>query len=383
MTTAEFQLDESLLSFVDTGLLDLTEESQAGINRARLMQGDPSLEKDKDFNQTVKYLGGIGLSVEGLPEFALQKAEKIITLKNGDWATFRELDVVILATARIRRLTVDIENQNRLACGTNQDGAGAKGWNGIACNQCQYFPKNWTAAGNDKNDACQASVVFLGYIPALEHTAVFTFRKSSYMEATHLLDQIGKLSKDFARRPEIQAKMPGLPRVNTYYFHTTLSASEYQPGSDGNPYQTLKFTKATVPYNWGELLNTPQVIARAKDILGEMTDAWSKLYVGHNPNAVFALPTPDTPVAALTTSERVTVATPALPAAAPAVTAVPAAPAVVAEVTPVTMAPGAIVPAPQTVAPPPVSVIQLDEAPVPLPTSPTPAPVATAPLESF
>lgn len=299
MALTEFTVDQALLGAIDIDLLTFTEEVREGVNRARLIQGDASFQKDPQLNQTFRYLGGIGFSADGLSEDIVKKAQEagggIWTSDKGkDFVTFPSIEVVVLASARIRRYYAELEDgQERLICGTNQDGQHAKGWSGVLCNTCKFFPKNFEGK---KQDACGASIPVLIYVPSLDHTAVLELRGASYMETTHWLWQISKLSKEFAKRPEIQKAFPGLERVNSYMFRTTLKAGEFRTGNDNNSYQCLEFTKASSPYDWAAVLNSADVTKRAKEILAQMEESWKLMYVGHNPNAVKSLPSPESPV---------------------------------------------------------------------------------------
>lgn len=266
----------NLVGLVDTGLLDYTEEAREGINRARLIQGDSTLEKDKTFKNTVRYYGGIGLSTNGLKEEVLSKAETVMTLDSGDYAVFKELEVVVLASARVRRFFTEVDGQTRLACGTNQDGANAVGWRGINCHACEFHPKNYQGK---KQDACGASVTVLVYFPELDHTAILELRGASYMAATHWLQQVGVLSKAFAQKPEMQAAHPGLARVNGHFFKTKLFAGPHQKGNDNNTFQVLEYTKAAAPYDWDAFLNEASVIVKATNVLNDMQDAWKGMYI--------------------------------------------------------------------------------------------------------
>lgn len=319
-----------LLEFIDSEQLVYTEEASEKLNRGRLVQGNSQYAKDATLNQTVRYLGGIGLSAEGLSEEIVRQGT-IVTINERDFVTFQELEVVVLASSRIRRFYAEIDGNQRLACGTNQDGQSAKGWSGVSCKTCQYFPKNFIANGGDKNDACRADVAALVYVPSLDHVAILSFHGASYMEATAWLDQVAKLSRAFAQKPEVQAKNPGLQRVNSFFFRTTLSAGQFEKGNDNNMFQRLAFNKAEQPYQWENLLNTSQTLKRVKEVWQELEPVWKQLYVDHNPNAVMSLASADAvaalpanssaaqPVAAITGT--VTVPEPAAtPSPAPQVT---------------------------------------------------------------
>lgn len=332
-----------LLSFVDTDQLAYVEPPSEGLNKARLIQGDSSFEKDPALNQTVRYLGGIGLSMDGLNEDVVNQGT-IVTVKSDnssrDFIAFRSLEVVVLASSRIRRFYAEIDGNQRLACGTNQDGANARGWNGLACKSCEYFPKNYQG---DKRDGCRATVAALCYIPELNHTAIFEFHGGSYMQATAWLDQVGKLARAFAQKPEVQVKSPGLARVNPWFFRTTLSAGPFEKG-EKDLFQRLAYTKAEPPYQWDTLMNSPGVLAQVKAVWTELEPLWKQIYVDHNPNAVMALSSAEAVAAIASQSSAVApparqleskvsvpaapvgVPTPAVPVAIP--TAVPALPAI-------------------------------------------------------
>lgn len=349
-----------LLGLVDESLLSFTEETRDGINRARLVQGDIAFAKDPQLNTTARYLGGIGLSMEGLSEEIVKKASCVWTSDSQkDYAVFTELEVVVLASSRNRRYYAEVDGVgNRLVCGTNQDGQNAVGWSGKTCHQCPYHPKNFEGK---KQDACTAYVSTLVYLPSLDHVCILDLKGGSYMEATDWLAQVGKLSRDFAKQPEMQAKHPGLPRVNSYFFKTTLKASGFIQGKDNNSYQQIEFSKAAAPYSWAELTNTTDVIVKAQTILKDMESAWQKMYVEHNASAVMSLPaaavagalpggtTPAAP--AFPGGSKATIAEPEKPAAVPVEPAPPAAPAP-------TPQPAA---ADQAPSPPPVTTVPLEE----------------------
>lgn len=325
-------LMSSLLGFIDTNQLAYTEEAREGLNRGRLIQGNPEFEKDAALNQTARYLGGIGLSVEGLSEENIAKGT-IVTMSEKDFAVFTSLEVVVLASSRIRRFFAEIEGNMRLACGTNQDGANAKGWSGTSCKTCPYFPKNYEG---DRKDACKASVAALVYIPSMDHITILSFQGTSYMEATAWLDQIARLSKSFAQKPEVQANSPGLARVNPWFFKTTLSAGAYEKDADGNKYQRLQFTKAEQPYAWEQFLNTPDTLKRIQAVWKDLEPSWKQLYVEHNASAAMSLPSADA-VAALSANSSAAqpaalISTVTVPEAAPATQPVaPAQPAIAQE----------------------------------------------------
>ncbi len=356
-----------LLGFVDADQLSYTEEAREGLNRGRLIQGNPEFEKDAALNQTVRYLGGIGLSTEGLSEEVIKKGT-IVTINEKDYVTFTSLEVVVLASSRIRRFYAEIDGNQRLACGTNQDGQNAKGWSGLSCKICQYFTKNFVAAGGKKDDSCRANVAALVYIPALDHVAILSFHGASYMEATAWLDQIAKLSRAFAQKPEVQAKNPGLARVNSWFFRTTLSAGSFEKGDDNNQFQRLSYTKAEQPFNWESLMNTPGTLKRVKEVWADLESLWKQVYVDHNPNAVMALPSAEA-VAALPANSS---ATQPIAGLVSQVT-VPTPPVAPAEQAPASPAPGVTVSA--------ISIDGLDDvtpAPAPVPVAPQPTPEAQA-----
>ncbi len=316
-----------LLGFVDKEQLAYVDEPREGLNRGRLIQGDKSFEKDPLLNQTVRYGGGIGLSVEGLKEEIIKQGT-IVTLNEKDFVTFPSLEVVVLTNSRIRRNYQDIDGSSRLVCGTNQDGAHAKGWRGLACKQCEFWPKNYVANGGKKQDACRAEIPVLVYIPAFDHVAILSFHGASYMEVTAWQEQLGKLARAFAQRTEVQAGSPGLARVNPWFFRTTISAGPFEKGEDNNFFQRLVYTKAEQPYQWEKVLNTPATLKRVKELWADLETMWKQLYVDHNPNAVLSLPTADASPAALPAQSG---AVPALPqlesrVVVPAAEALPATP---------------------------------------------------------
>lgn len=307
-------LDPSML---DQNLLEFTDEASEQINRGRLIQGNPQLAKDQELNKTVLYLGGIGLSAEGLSEDVIKKGRVMTTgdKNEKEWIVFPELSIVVLASKRVRRFYAEVEGNRRLACGTNDDGRDAQGWRGMPCHSCEYFPKNYNnPADPNATHACKASVVVLGYIPELDHTAIFEFRGASYMEATHWLTQVSRLSASFAEKPEIQQAAPGLKRVNSYYFRTVLKAGPYENGNDNNVFQRLSYSKADKPFQWGTLVNSSEIIKKCKSILDELKDVWSAIYIGHNSNAIMALAAPPPVAGALPAQSS---AAQAQPAAAP------------------------------------------------------------------
>lgn len=341
---SEFDFN-NLAGLIDTNLLEFTEESQAGINRAKLIQGNSEFEKDPQLNKTVRYLGGIGLSLEGLDEKILKKSTIVTNKfkdKSTDYAAFEKLETVILASARTRRFYGDVEGARKLMCGTNRDGQGAKGWRGVACVACEYHSKHFQG---QEEDGCKGSIEVLVYFPELDHTAILTLNGSSYIPGSDWLNQIGKLSHDFAKRPEIQQVQPGVARVNSYFFKTVLSAGKFQTGEKG-PFQSLEYTKASAPYQWSELVNSGEVIGKCKKILEELQDIWKKQYVDHNAGAVLSLPSPD--------------ATPALTGG----TAIAALPGAVQDIgKKVEVLPPEAKPAPVATGIPQVSTIALDDEP--------------------
>lgn len=356
----------SLAGFVDqSALAFMTEETKEGINRARLIQGDIQFEKDATFNQTVRYTGGIGLSLDGLPE-EIQAQGTIIKTENNEWAVFKELEVVILATSRNRRKYGEHEGKKGvLLCGSNNDGFHAVGWSGVDCKSCPYSKKNMRATNKSKAeidaDACGSSITALIYIPAFDHTAVLTANGMSYMPAADLLDQTSALCKSLAKKPEFQQANPGLARTNPFFFKTKLFAGPFQKNDDGKIFNTLEFSRAAQPYDWSTLINPAEVIKRASEIMTDLTEVWKQMYVDTNTSAVFAKLAGSTQSAAAlpaqSSAERVTV--PALPAE------VQSAPAQVVQA-PVPA------PAPAMPAPAPTQVAQ----PAPAPVA-TPAPVLT------
>lgn len=355
----------SLAGFVDqSALAFMTEETKEGINRARLIQGDIQFEKDATFNQTVRYTGGIGLSLDGLPE-EIQAQGTIIKTENNDWAVFKELEVVILATSRNRRKYGEHDGKKGvLLCGSNNDGFHATGWSGTDCKACPFHKKNMQAAGKSdkeiKDDSCRSNIAALIYIPAFDHTAIFTGNGASYMPTAEWLDQISLLSKALAKKQEFQAANPGLTRTNPFFFKNKLFAGPFQKSKDNNSFNALEFSKAVQPYDWAALINEPEVIKRASEIMTDLTDVWKQMYVDTNTSAVFAQLAGSTQPAALpaqSSAERVTV--PALPAE------VQSAPAQVVQA-PVPA------PAPAMPAPAPAQIAQ----PAPAPVA-TPAPVLT------
>jgi len=305
---------------VNEDQLGYTEEAHEGINRARLIQGDASLAKDKELNKTVRYTGGIGLSAEGLPSEIVDKG-KTVTLPNaGDYVVFPSLEVVVLASARTRRLYLEVDGQRKQVCGSNHVGQGAVGFNGDACAVCPYFPKNVDERGGDSEDKCKAHVSALIYIPEFDHAAIFSIGGNSYIEADEWLRQVSTLSKKFAELPEMKAS--GLKRVNSYFFKTTLSASEFfaNPKDQSQKFNKLVYSAAATPYQWPQLLNSREVIARSAEILKDMQEPWGKLYV----EAQTALLPSSTGVtlALPATASKVVLEAPALPAAAASAPAV-------------------------------------------------------------
>lgn len=295
---------QGLAGFVNENALGaMLEDLGASINRARLIQGDSSLKSDANLNQTPYYLGGIGLSVENLPEDVMSKASIFKELEHaGNFAVFPELEVVVLAQARIKRLYAEINGENKLACGTNQDGMNGKGWSGQVCKTCPYHKKNMEAAGKDKKDGCTSYVVALIYIPSLNHAAILSVSGKSYMPANDWMQQLKVLSRGLAQHPEF--KHLNLPRVNPYFFKTVLKPSGFQPNDDGKMSQVLDFSRAEAPYQWENLVNSAEVIKKASDIWTEIEEAWQSMYTGHNPNAAMSLPTAEAAVQLGTTETK-------------------------------------------------------------------------------
>lgn len=271
-----------LAALVDESLLGHTEETHQGMNRAKLIQGDASLEKDPEFNQTIRYTGGIGFSVGGLPQEILEKS-KIITLSvdknSSDWAVFKSTKAVVLAASRNRRLYLkNEEGARQLACGSNHIGRGAQGWNGDTCVNCPFYPKNVPDAQADR---CKASIDVLTYFPELDHSAIFTAKGTSYMAGDEWLKQISVLSKKIAETPDY--KKLGIQRVNSFFFVTTLSASGFHVSDKGEKFNQLEFSKANPPYKWDELLASSEHIKKAKEILASMEQNWAEMYQVNRP----------------------------------------------------------------------------------------------------
>ncbi len=351
----------SLAGLVDqSSLAYVLEENKEGLNRARLIQGDIKFEKDANFNQTVHYTGGIGLSLDGLPE-EIQAKGTIIKTENNEWAVFKSLDAVVLFHSRNRRKYGEHEGQKgKLLCGSNQDGAHAVGWTGVECKACPFHKKNMEAAGKSKEEikeyACKSNVTALVYFPEFDHTAIFTGNGASYMPTAEWLDQVSTLGKALAKKPEFQAANPGTNRVNPFFFKTKIFAGGFQKNLDGNSFNSLEFSKATQPYDWATLLNSVDVVKRSKELCEELLDVWKQMYVDPNHSAVFVTLLPGgKPASALpiqSSAERVTV--PALPAESTVQNAPAPIPAMAAPPAPV---PAPAAPAPQMT----VNTVVLDD----------------------
>jgi|GEM_PF-3925593 len=346
---------ESLFGFVDESQLAYVQEEQRdSINRARLIQGDASLGLDPNLKNTVHYLGGIGLSVDNLPEEIKSKCT-IKELESGQWAVLPQLDVVVLASSPNRRYYAELDGKKQLFCGSNQDGANAVGWSGVDCKSCQFHKKNFAG---DKRDACKSYLSALIYIPSLDHTAIFTASGASYMEARAWLDQVSVLSKALAQQPVFQSKNPGMKRVNTWFFKTTLKPSKFFDSDDGKKYQKLDFSKAEQPFDWPKLVNSPDVMQKVKEIWGDIEEHWAQMYVAHNPKAKLSLPSAPGPAGLLPAVEvkqiesKVTIAAPEV--IQPTQTAAPT------------------MPVQAQVVETPVSTITLDDIDDPIPVAPVP-----------
>lgn len=294
-----FDLD-NLMDLVDQDQLEFIEEEKPPLNKARLQQGNPDFADIAEVNQTVLYLGGIGLSIEGLREDIIQKGTVVTNTYNGksaQYVVFRELEVVVLAPSRNRRHYMEIDGEVKLACGSNSIGAHSRGWSGIVCKTCPWHKDNIEEYGYSKEDACKAKSNELIYIPSLDHVAILELGGTSFLPTTEWLDQLSKLSRAYAQRPEVQAKAPGLKRVNPWFFKTTLTTGPFEQGNKGL-FQPLVYTKATQPYDWANLLATPEMVQKAKGYWEELKDTWKAMFVDHNPNASMSLPTAEV-VAAL------------------------------------------------------------------------------------
>lgn len=294
-----FDLD-NLMELVDQEQIEFIEEDRQPLNKARLQQGNADFAGIAEVNQTVLYLGGIGLSVEGLREDIISKGTIVTNSYNGhsaDYAVFRELEVVVLAPSRNRRHYMEVEGQMKLACGSNSVGAHSRGWSGMLCKACPWHKDNIESHGYSKDDACKNKTNQLIYIPSLDHVAILELSGTSYMESVAWLDQLSKLSRTYAQKPEIQAKAPGLKRLNPFFFKTTLTTGPFQQGPKGM-FQPLVFTKAVQPFDWDNLLASPEMVKKAKEHWDELKDFWKPMFVDHNPNAVMSLPSAEAVAAA-------------------------------------------------------------------------------------
>lgn len=283
-----------LLDLVDESLLSHNEEKRDSVNRARLIQGDDKLELDDHNNKTVRYKGGIGFSLENAPDEILNAPDGVnMKLDNsGVWRTFEEVEIVVLTSARVRRLYMEVDGQNQLACGTNSDGANAKGWRGLVCKaQCEYHPSQVDPKDSEAIK-CTAQVPVLIYVPRFKHVAVFTAAGLSYMPATKMLEQVADLSRQFVKREAFKPaleKNPNLKMVNSYFFKTTIQAGKHQ--ADKNGAQGLDYSEVKPPYSeetWAQVTNSGEVIQACRDLLKQGEDTWSQLYSGHNANALMS-----------------------------------------------------------------------------------------------
>lgn len=283
-----------LLDLVDESLLGHNEEKRDSMNRARLIQGDEKLELDDHNNKTVRYKGGIGFSLENAPESILN-AEDGVNMKldnSGVWRTFLEVEIVVLTSARVRRLYMEVDGQNQLACGTNADGANAKGWRGLMCKaQCEYHSSQ--VDSNDKDAIkCSAQVPILIYVPRFDHVAVFTASGLAYMPATKMLEQIADLSRAFIKREAFKpvlAQNPNLKMVNSFFFKTTIRAGAHIKEKNGA--QGLDYSEVKPPYSeemWAQVTNSQEVIKKCRELLKTGEEVWGTMYSGHNPNALMS-----------------------------------------------------------------------------------------------
>lgn len=285
-----------LLGYVNDAQFDFTDEAREGLRRAKVIQGDKTFENDNDLKGTVRHLGGIGIKADDLPEAVIQKAKVIHTEYDGHqaaWATFKELDAVVVMSGRIRRYFGKVDNVSTLICGSNHIGRGAKGWSQMPCDSCGRNKKNFTEQEKTtEKESCNATVIALVYFPELDLPVLLESGGSSFMPACHWMDQLGVLSKRFAERPEIQAAAPGVKRVNSYFFKTKLSAGPFRQGDNGT-YQELEFSKAVPPYNWDEITADEATVAKCAQIFTEMQEYWETMYKGWSSAALLSSPTED------------------------------------------------------------------------------------------
>ena len=281
-----------LMGFVDTQQLEYTQETHEGINKSRLIQGDSKFANLPDYKDTVFAKGGIGLLIDTLDESIISKGQIIKVEGFGtesQYVTFPSLEMVVLASSHYRRFYADVNGERQLACGTNRDGVGATGWTGEVCKTCPYLQKNWVANGNLKDDACKGNIAALVYFPELDHFSLFTGSPASYMEISDWLNQVSKLSKAFAQRPELKAINPNLSRVNTFFFKTRIQPGPIEQGEKGT-FQRLQYQQFSPPYAWDQtMLCSTETLGKIKEAWPELETVWKSQYVDPNMNATLVI----------------------------------------------------------------------------------------------
>lgn len=284
----------SILGFIDEGLLDFTKEAQQSINRASFIQGDPTKANDPALKDTWHYWGGVKISNEGLSEEQMKLAEGTSSQKTDatkTYSVFKRIDVVVLAYSYNRRFyrTIHEDGQDKkiLWCGSNETGKNAMGWNGQHCQSCEFTKQNMQAAGYDtyNEEHCQSKVDILAYIPLLDHTCILEFGASKYSGASDLINLVAKLSREFAKRPDVQAKSPGLQRVNSYLFKVGIGLGAHKEGKSKSTYQDVEIDKLAAPYPWDKILLTGEQISKAKQSLTDLQEDWNRIFHEPAPNA--------------------------------------------------------------------------------------------------
>ncbi len=295
---------ESLLQFVDEDALDLTQEQGEAFPRAILFQGNKTFEDEASLKGTVKHTGGIGFPLEDCPEIILQDKDGTIckTESGVEFKVFPHLDIVVLATSRIRRFyMLDEQGKTETTCGTNQDGLNASGWaDGQPCQTCPLKQGVEIDAIKKHKDQkkCRGEIPVLIYIPKFDHTCIIILKGGSYMPASDMLKELNRAGREFAKRPEIQKASPNLKRVNSFFFNVRIKASEFKKTSFGTFINELAFTPFGKPINWDGITNAPGTITRAKDAMDTHSEQFKNSYVNdRDPN--------NKPIAALTGETQV------------------------------------------------------------------------------
>lgn len=311
MSTLELLVE--LDGLIDEQQMEFVEEDFSSLNKARLFQGNKDLEnvfKDQpSLKDHLSYLGGIGFLPNELSQEALEKAVLLKTKefqgKSNEYAVFKALDAVVIATARTRRYFLEVDGKGTLVCFTNRAGhRNAKGKGEFFGQSCTACPHRKT---EENRDGCASQIEILCYFPEIDHAAIFEAKGISYMPAADWLKQVSTLTTQYPKIPEVKAKHPHLKKVNTYFFKTRLSAGPHQKVGSGTA-QELMFTKAENPYQWAELINTPATIQKCKQIFAELSPVWEALF--HEPDAPPEQLTGGTPpqeLKALPGAEKVTI----------------------------------------------------------------------------